>query len=920
MTHKRRHHRSRTALSHRPEAVEVRQLLSSVSVSLDGTGNNSDHPDWGSTDEDLLRLTTAAYEDGVSAPSGADRPNAREISNAISAQSESVPNDRGLTDYIWIWGQFLDHDIDLSDAADPEEAFNVDVPAGDAFFDPFGTGEVQIALNRSDYADSDTGIREQLNSITAFIDGSVVYGSDQERADALRTFVGGQLKTSEGNLLPFNESGLENAGGTTDTLFLAGDVRANENVALTSMHTIFVREHNRIASELAAKNPRLTDEQLYQQARSIVAAEIQVITYNEFLPALLGPDALSEYAGYDPTVNPGIANEFSTAAYRLGHSLLSPELQRLDENGNVIDAGNLSLASAFFNAGEVVDNGIDAILRGAASQLAQELDVSVIDDVRNFLFGPPGAGGLDLVTLNIQRGRDHGIADYNQVRRDLGLTAVTSFDQITSSPELALALEDTYGSVDNIDLWVGGLAEDHLPGSSLGLTFTTIIVDQFERLRAGDSNWYQNRFSGEQLRQLESTTLADVIERNTDIQGLQTNVFFETGREVLHVNTQRERTASVMVQRRNGRVEVVDMQQQRTIVSRPAREVASVEIQGRDGVHERFVVQAADRNASTRLRVHVDGGSGAAVSAADTLVVEGTSGDDTMTVTGQAVDMQMLDVVFSDVETLILEGHNGNDLLDASASAAPNNILDGGSGNDTLVGSNGSDRMFGGDGDDVLRGRGGNDMLSGGSGADRVYGQQGVDQVHGGDGDDIVMQDGDGNQPQDMPRLASMLQHERNIRSSGNDFENWGGRGERWMYSRDGWLFITPDGTLYLWDRSAGASGTVIAELGPGIFADMTALTTAAPRSQRDDDPVTMTNMAEQTGQQLSLLVGNNLFENWAGLGERWLWGRGGWYFITPDGMLYQYDPLANGIPGNLVMELSSEYFRNPEKLARRTA
>lgn len=516
------------------ETMELRQMLSAVmstveEASIDGVGNNTENEDWGSTDIELIRLTEADYADGIESPSGEDRTNARQISNEIANQEESVLNDRQLTDYLWIWGQFLDHDIDLSEGANPTEDFSVEVPVGDPLFDPFGTGVVEIPLSRTAYIDaeeSSDGQRQQINQITAFLDGSVIYGSDEERATELRTHEGGLLKTSEGDLLPFNEAGLENAGGTSETLFLAGDVRANENVALSSMHTIFVREHNRIATELAEQNPDLSDEELYQKARSIVVAELQVITYNEFLPALLGSDALDAYTGYDSSVNPGIANEFSTAAYRFGHSLLSPELVRINEDGTVIDDGNLSLSDAFFSPDELTDNGIDSILRGAATQLAQELDSEVVDDVRNFLFGPPGAGGLDLVSLNIQRGRDHGLADYNSIREDLGLDPIVSFSQITSDVQLATALEATYGSVDNIDLWVAGLAEDHLEGSSLGETFTTIIVDQFERLRDGDSHWYQNVFEGSELRGLESTTLADIIERNSDVTGLQDNIFF----------------------------------------------------------------------------------------------------------------------------------------------------------------------------------------------------------------------------------------------------------------------------------------------------------------------------------------------------------------------------------------------------------
>src|SRR6202011_2516467 len=102
-------------------------------------------------------------------------------------------------------------------------------------------------------------------------------------------------------------------------LFLTGDVRGNENVLLVSIETLFVREHNRLADQFAAEHPEWTDEQLYQAARQVVGAEIESITYNEFLPALLGPGALPAYVGYDPSINPGIANEFSTAAFRVGH-------------------------------------------------------------------------------------------------------------------------------------------------------------------------------------------------------------------------------------------------------------------------------------------------------------------------------------------------------------------------------------------------------------------------------------------------------------------------------------------------------------------------------------------------------------------------------------------------------------------------
>ncbi|MFM8633799.1 MAG: peroxidase family protein [Planctomycetia bacterium] len=256
--------------------------------------------------------------------------------------------------------------------------------------------------------------RQQINEITAFIDGSQIYGVDATRAAALREFAGGRLKTSAGDLLTFNTAGLPNANDAhrvaDSRLFLAGDVRANENPELLALHTLFVREHNRIAAEAAVKNPAWSDEQLFQHARRIVIAELQKITYDEFLPSLLGgpkpgPDGIARWRGYRADVNPGIATEFSTAAFRLGHSMLGPDIEFVADDGTSI-RDPLALRDAFFNPTPLSEVGIDGIVKYLASSRAQEIDTRVVDDVRNFLFGAPGQGGFDLASLNIQRGRD----------------------------------------------------------------------------------------------------------------------------------------------------------------------------------------------------------------------------------------------------------------------------------------------------------------------------------------------------------------------------------------------------------------------------------------------------------------------------------------------------------------------------------
>jgi hypothetical protein len=411
-------------------------------------------------------------------------------------------------------------------------------------------GTTPMPFNRSNFDPlTGTGMenpRQQMNEITAYIDGSVIYGSDDDRATWLRTMSGGKLKMSPDGLLPYNDGTQNNAGGpnfanNSTELFVSGDIRANEQVALSSMHIVLAREHNRLATLLQAQMPGASDEQLYQTARRIVGAQMQAITYEEFLPALLGSVELPPYAGYRPEVNAAIANEFSTAAYRLGHSLLMPYFTLVEPGGNVV--GELALRDAFFNPAFLGNDpaNVDRLLGGMAT-LAQEFDSMVIDDVRNFLFGPPGTGGLDLASLNIQRGRDHGLPDYNSLRVAYGLLPKEKFltdgvladgvtpNGVTSDPEVAVKLETVYDSVDNIDPWLGGLAEDHLPGSPLSELVATLLVDQFDRLRAGDRFFYlhdteMNTPAIEAVIDMHSISLKDMIERNTNVRYDVDNIF-----------------------------------------------------------------------------------------------------------------------------------------------------------------------------------------------------------------------------------------------------------------------------------------------------------------------------------------------------------------------------------------------------------
>lgn len=497
--------------------------------SIDGMGNNLSDLDWGAAGIQLRRQMAEDYADDVSAM--VVRENPRVVSNVVAAQTEDIFAPGGESDYIWQWGQFVDHDIDLTPTI--SESANIPIPPDDEFF-PTGSGMGMgmgggnfIPFNRSMY-DTTTGTdtanpRQQVNFITSYIDASNVYGSSAIVAAAVRANDGtGRLMTSGDNLLPLDGAG---------PMFLAGDVRANEQIALTAMHTLFMREHNRLADLIAQQSPGLAgnDEEIYQRARRIVGALMQKITYEEFLPALLGEGALDPYAGYDSSADASIMNVFSTSAFRFGHSLLSPTLQRFGSDGLVIPGGHVPLRLAFFAPQWIHADGIEPILRGLAAQQSQNVDVFIIDDVRNFLFGSPaGAVGLDLASLNIQRGRDHGIPTYIAARAEMGLSPAGSFAAVSSDPAIQARLAAAYATVNDIDAWVGGLAEDHVPGALVGELNFTVLKLQFEALRDGDRFWYQIALPASELAMVENTTLADVIIRNTDIKNkeLQKDVFY----------------------------------------------------------------------------------------------------------------------------------------------------------------------------------------------------------------------------------------------------------------------------------------------------------------------------------------------------------------------------------------------------------
>lgn len=511
--------------------------------SIDGHDNNLGNPDWGAAHGPIRVVTSLAFSDGFQMPAGLTRPNPRHISNQLFQQNgEFMPDPMALSDYIWVFGQFIDHDITLIHE-NFSEPMPIRVPPGDPHFDPFGTGNAIIPMVRNTIVEgSGTGPgnpRRFSNAITAFIDGSAVYGSDEERAAWLRTFEDGKLKVSSGNLLPFNTVNGEytgeidpfapfmaNMNRATTRFFVAGDDRANENMLLAAMHTVWVREHNRLCDSLVVVHPDWSDERLYQHARRLVSGMIQAIVYEEWLPTM-GIE-LPPYEGYRTDVDPSISNVFSAAAFRFGHTLLNSTLLRMGNDGSTIPEGNISLRDAFFQPTEILlGRGIDPLFKGMSEQVMQTYDCRIVEDVRSFLFGQPGQGGLDLAAINIMRGRERGLPDFNTIRKDLGLPVKTEWTQICPDPHDAQVMQSLYGTVYNIDPWVGMLAEARMPNSFIGETAMEIVKRQFLALRDGDRFYFEHDpdLTEAEKTLIRETKMSDIIMRNSRIDYIPENAF-----------------------------------------------------------------------------------------------------------------------------------------------------------------------------------------------------------------------------------------------------------------------------------------------------------------------------------------------------------------------------------------------------------
>ncbi|CAK9808026.1 Peroxidasin homolog [Anthophora quadrimaculata] len=538
----------------------------------------------GSTMTPFKRLLPPNYADGIETPrraiSGAELPSAREVSLKVHKPSPS--SNPHFTVMLAVYGQFLDHDITAtaisqgingssisccppSSFITHPECFPVAVSSGDPVFD-VAKRTCMNFVRSAPAPQCKLGPRQQLNQVTAFIDGSAVYGSDVGTARDLREFSGGrlrmQLTPDNRTLLPPSMNQNDGCNRETERLrgrycFAAGDARANENLHLTTMHLLWARQHNRIVDQLAKINPTWDDQTLYEETRRIVGAQLQHITYQEFVPIILGEfetstrDLRPLKSGYrqwnddadDSNIDPSIANSFAAAAFRFAHTLLPGLMKVTDEQQGT--SSFVELHRMLFNPYSLYsEGGVKSSVTTATRNMIQMTSAHVTSQLTNHLFEDPLGNvsipcGLDLVSLNIQRGRDHGLPGYSKWREYCGLGLPESFSDLEGhlDPQTLRDITSLYESVHDIDLYTGALSELPKAGAIVGPTFSCLISDQFVRLQRGDRFWYEmpgepHSFTEDQLAELRKTSLARLICDCSDgVTQIQAEVMRATGPE-----------------------------------------------------------------------------------------------------------------------------------------------------------------------------------------------------------------------------------------------------------------------------------------------------------------------------------------------------------------------------------------------------
>ncbi|CAK9300862.1 unnamed protein product [Gordionus sp. m RMFG-2023] len=553
--------------------------------SPDGSFNNPFDPYKGRSSIPFKRLLPPDFSDGIQlfrlGSDGYPLPDTRTVSLLIHHLPDSLlPNRHSEFPYLTLlmtqWGQLTIHDLTLTPLSKVPGSkccvpYNADNPScaiiplkpDDPFFSRYGKDCMEFTRSSPSFRrDCTLGPKETLNQVTSYLDASILYGSSVREENLLRAYEYGELIVRDKvffndilDFLPLHPNGTQK-GCVGEWCYMAGDVRCNENPGLTALHVIWLREHNRLARGLASLNPHWNDERIFQETKRIVVAQYQHINYFEYLPIVLGkkiiklyPDLkvspIAEYYyGYSPELDPGTSQAFSTSAFRFGHSMVADKLIYVETTPQFTRETVTYLREGYFRpsliSGHSYPSLPDNILQGLLYQKSYIMDNYASPELVDHLYQTkPSVPGLDLIALDIQRGRDHGLPAYNNWRVWCGLKPFTTFDELAEVMPIDLVdkFRSLYTSVDDIDLVSAGMSEYWIYDSIVGPTYACIITEQMIRLRKGDRFWYENGpgslftnpFTLDQLNEIKKTWFSHILCRNAPlIKDIQLNAFFDS--------------------------------------------------------------------------------------------------------------------------------------------------------------------------------------------------------------------------------------------------------------------------------------------------------------------------------------------------------------------------------------------------------
>ncbi|CAG9809438.1 unnamed protein product [Chironomus riparius] len=537
---------------------------------LDGSCNNLVNRDWGAAGTKYGRLLPPNYSDGIHAPpksvTGQELPSARVVSTTVFGRKD-VP-DPNHTIVMMQFGQFVAHDMaftggslnppccdDGKVSSHESHCFNIPIPVDDPIHSSDG---VECMKFQRTLTDKDNELNEnesnqpaeQITVVTGFLDLSLIYGNSEKELDSIREYNGGRLIMEKRNgkeWPPHHPNGdnvcyVETPG---ETCYFGGDPRLNQSPDLTILHIFYIREHNRLADILSQLNPNWTDEKVFQEARRINIAQYQYVVYYEWLPLFLGEENMykakmlyykdgSEYVNdYDASVDPAVYNDHSSTAFRYYHSSIEGHLKLMSESRETTET--LRISNVFLRPRILEkDDNYDSFGRGMATQSFQKADKNFDIEVKEFLLRHLKKYGDDIRAIDVQRGRDHGIATYNEFRELCGLPKATKWEDyldLISEEDLG-NLKSVYPSYEDVELSVGGILESRLDKTVLaGPTYQCIYMKQFYKTRVADRYWFETgdeevALKPDQLAEIRKLSMARMFcDNGNNISSMQPNAF-----------------------------------------------------------------------------------------------------------------------------------------------------------------------------------------------------------------------------------------------------------------------------------------------------------------------------------------------------------------------------------------------------------